>query len=209
MKRKPHFVRFTIALCSIVFMCWQFTETKSFMPEHFLVSYEALTQGRFWTLLTSIYSHNMLLHFFINMYVLWSFGSFLESFLGHYRFACFYILAGLMGSFSHALTSFYFMEDPALPALGASGAIAGIILIFSLCFPKEKILLLGILPLPAIFGAFLFIGLDLWGLYEQSQGHGLPIGHGAHLGGAFTGLFIYLLYIRPKILKARQIHQDY
>lgn len=209
MRRKPHFVRITIAVCSVIFMCWQFTETRPFMPEHFLVSFEALNEGRFWTLFTSMYSHNMLLHFFINMYVLWSFGSFLETFLGHFRFAAFYILAGLMGSLSHALTSMYFMGDPQLPALGASGAIAGIILVFSLCFPREKILLLGILPLPAIVGAFLFIGLDLWGLYEQSQGHGLPIGHGAHLGGAFTGLFIFLFYIRPRILKARKIRQTH
>lgn len=203
MRTKPYFVRFTIGLCGIIFMMWHFTETKPLMPEHFLVSFQALSEGRYWTLLTSVYSHNMMLHFFLNMYVLFSFGSFLERFLGHFKFALFYLIAGIVGSLSHALTSWYFLGEADLPALGASGAIAGIILIFSLCFPKEKILLLGIIPLPAIFGAFLFVGLDLWGLYEQSTGSGLPIGHGAHLGGSFTGLFIYLFYIRPKILKVR------
>ncbi|MCB0356276.1 MAG: hypothetical protein KDD40_04675, partial [Bdellovibrionales bacterium] len=50
-----------------------------------------------------------------------------------------------------------------------------------------------ILPVPAIFGALAFVGLDLWGLYTQTQGGGLPIGHGAHLGGAFTGICYYFI----------------
>ena len=39
-----------------------------------------------------------------------------------------------------------------------------LILLFSLMFPKEKILILGILPIPAIFGALLFVGFDIWGV---------------------------------------------
>jgi len=196
MKRRIYFVPITIFLNTFVFLAWQFTETKSFMPDHFLISYKALLEGRYWTLLTSVYSHSMGLHFFINMYVLHSFGGFLERFLGTWRFGLTYLICGIMGSLGHAFTSAFFLHNPSMAALGASGAIAGIIIIFSFCFPKEKILLLGIIPLPAIFGALLLIGLDLWGLYEQSVGSGLPIGHGAHLGGAFTGLFIYITFIK-------------
>ncbi len=47
-------------------------------------------------------------------------------------------------------------------------------------------------------GAFLFIGLDVWGLVAQSGGGGLPIGHGAHLGGAITGIIYYLLFLKPR-----------
>lgn len=66
-------------------------------------------------------------------------------------------------------------------------------------FPREKILLFGIIPLPAIVGALAFIGLDIWGVVAQAGGGGLPIGHGAHLGGAITGIIYYLLYLRPRL----------
>ena len=41
----------------------------------------------------------------------------------------------------------------------------------------------GIVPVPALAGVLAFVGLDLWGLIAQGRGGGLPIGHGAHLGG--------------------------
>lgn len=196
MHQRPLFVMSTIALNAIAFGLWKFTDTYPFMKEHFLVSYTALEDGYYWTLLSSVFSHNMFFHFFINMFVLHNFGRFLENYLGTLQFGIIYLLSGIMGSLSHSLTSGFFIGDPSLPALGASGAVAGIILVFSLCFPKEKILLFGIVPIPALFGAFLFIGLDLWGLYEQSVGSGFPIGHGAHLGGAFTGLFCYFFLLK-------------
>jgi membrane associated rhomboid family serine protease len=56
--------------------------------------------------------------------------------------------------------------------------------------------LFGIIPMPAIVGALLFVGLDLVGLFAQSEGGGLPIGHGAHLGGAATGALFYFLVVR-------------
>jgi hypothetical protein len=49
--------------------------------------------------------------------------------------------------------------------------------------------------MPAILGALLFVGLDLLGLYAQTEGSGLPIGHGAHLGGAATGVLFYLFFL--------------
>ena len=67
---------------------------------------------------------------------------------------------------------------------------------FSFLFPKEKLLLLGLIPMPAYVGAILFVGLDIWGLVAQTQGSSLPIGYGAHLGGAFFGVFYYFAFIR-------------
>ncbi len=153
--------------------------------------------GRWWTLITAVFSHNWLIHIFINMFVLSSFGSIMELVLGRRAFLRFYLVAGIVSSFVHALVSAYIVGDPGQPAVGASGAICGIILVFSLRFPREKILLFGIIPLPAIVGALAFIGLDLWGLSAQAGGGGLPIGHGAHLGGAAAGIVYYFLFVRP------------
>lgn len=181
-----------------VYLLWKIfgDETSSFMHNNFLVSYEALSEGRIWTTLTSVFSHNLLLHLFINMYVLKSFGPIVERLIGFNLFMRFYLIAGFVGSLGHVVTSYLVLHTPDLPALGASGAVAGIIILFALLFPKEKILLFGILPLPAIFGGLLAIGLDLWGLQAQSGGHGLPIGHGAHLGGALTGIIAYFILLK-------------
>lgn len=198
--KKSILVPTIISINALVFLGWQMSpSTGPFGPmaDHFLVSWKALSEGRYWVLLASAFSHNMFWHLFINMYVLLSFGSFLERYLGRFRFLSFYLLAGIISSFSHAAVSQWILNEPRQPALGASGAIAGLILLFSLCFPKEKILLLGLIPISAIWGALAFIGLDLWGLMAQAKGGGLPIGHGAHLGGAFTGILFYWLY-RPR-----------
>lgn len=193
-------IRIIIFINILVFLAWNIplpVLNSDFMPLNFLISWDALLEGRFWTLITSVFSHNMFLHIFLNMYVLYSFGSVILMTIGLKRFLLFYFVAGIFSSFAHAAVSAFILGQPELPALGASGAIAGIILLFSLLYPKEKILIMGIIPLPAIWGALAFIALDIWGLVAQAGGHGLPIGHGAHLGGAFVGI-IYFLYLKNK-----------
>lgn len=200
MFRRIEIVSIIIFLNVVVFLFWNFSsqEDDSFMAKNFLVSWDALIEGRIWTLFTSVFSHIAFFHIFLNMFVLRSFGSVIEYVLGRKLFLLFYLIAGIISSLSHSLVSLFFLDQPELPALGASGAVSGIVLLFSLMFPREKILLLGFIPMPALLGAILFIGIDLWGVLLQSWGGGFPIGHGAHLGGAFTGLFYYFFLILPR-----------
>lgn len=191
-----------IFLNALVFLAWNFSGRGEppFLVDNFLVSWTALQDGRWWTLVTSVFSHASLLHFLLNMFVLNSFGGIMVRVLGHRRFLIFYFAAGIISSFCHAAVSRFLLDRPDLPALGASGAIAGLVLLFSLVFPREKILIFGIIPLPALFGALVFVGLDIWGLIAQAEGGGLPIGHGAHLGGAATGILYYFLVLRRQRL---------
>lgn len=168
------------------------------MARNFLVSWNGIAAGRIWTLLTSVFSHYSLLHIFLNMFVLRSFGSIMEQVLGRGRFLLFYLGAGIVSSICHCLVSAFFLGESSINALGASGAISGLVLVFSLMFPKERILLFGIVPVPALIGAIGLVGLDLWGLFAQSQGGGFMIGHGAHLGGALAGLLYYFGYVRRR-----------
>src|SRR5690606_28417631 len=147
-----------------------------FMIRNFLVSWDHVMGGYVWTLLTSVFSHNMFFHIFLNMYVFFGFGTVVENELGSRRFLTFYLAAGLVSSLSHIIVSTFLMGQPELPALGASGAVAGTILLFSLMNPHEKILLLGLIPMPALFAALLFVGVDLWGLVSQTRGSSIPIG---------------------------------
>lgn len=205
MARRPIIVPLIILLNVVVFLSWHMggERQEEYMVNNFLVSWTGLLQGRWWTLWTSVFSHNMFLHIFINMFVLNSFGSLLEQLLGRWRFIVFYMYAGAVSSLCHCLVSAFVLHTPDLPALGASGAIAGLVLVFALIFPREKILLFAILPLPAIWGALAFVGLDLWGLFEQTKGGGLPIGHGAHLGGALAGVLYFVFYLRRHVRRRR------
>jgi membrane associated rhomboid family serine protease len=192
---RPVVLAFLI-LNTAVFVAWLVLGQTPFMLENFLVSWDALAAGRSWTLLTSEFSHLWPLHFFINMYVLWSFGPIVENMIGSLRFFSFYIAAAVVASLGHAGVSAFVLGQPGLPALGASGAISGVILLFSFLYPRARILLFGIIPMPAMIGALMFVGLDIIGLIAQFEGGGLPIGHGAHLGGALTGALYYWLVIR-------------
>ena len=170
------------------------------MVKNFLVSWESLTEGRYWTLLTSVFSHNLVWHLFMNMFVLRSFGSLMEEILGPKKFLAFYLLAGAFSSLSHSLVSAFLLGLPEQPALGASGAISAVVILFALLYPKQKLFLFAIIPVPALWGALAFVGLDIWGLMAQAEGKGLPIGHGAHLGGAFIGV-LYFLYLKKQRLQ--------
>ena len=161
--------------------------------DNFLVSWSALAEGRLWTLVTSVFSHNLLLHLLVNMVVLLSFGKPMELLMGRGRFLGFFFTAGIVASLAHAATSRFLLDRPELPALGASGALAGVLMLFSFSFPKAKVLFFFIIPLPAIFAALAFIAIDVWGLMAQIGGGTLPIGHGAHLGGGLVGILYYLI----------------
>jgi membrane associated rhomboid family serine protease len=188
-------VLIVLALNVVVFVLWQYLGVSPYMVDNFLISWDALQAGRYWTLLTSAFSHVAFLHFFLNMYVLTTFGTIVEYMIGSWRFIVLYLTAAIVASVSHAAVSALMLDKPEQPALGASGAISGVVLVFCLLFPRARLLLFGFIPMPAIFGALLFVGIDLLGLYFQTAGGGLPIGHGAHLGGAATGLLFYLVAV--------------
>ena len=191
-----------VAVNLVVFLLWLSPIAPiEAMVGHFLVSWPHLADGRVWVLLTSVFSHNLLLHLAINMIVLLSFGPPLEQLMGGRRFLVFYLVAGLLASISHLAVSGLLIDRPEQPALGASGAIAALLILFSFTFPKARILLFFIVPMPAIVGALGFVAIDIWGLFAQIEGGGLPIGHGAHLGGALTG-FLYFL-VRGRSLRRR------
>jgi len=202
MDRRPIVVPAIIAINVVVFLAWQaagFDEfLKQVMVGNFLVSTAHLMHGHWWTLVTSAFSHRDFWHIAINMFVLWSFGTVLERLWGTRIFVVFYLVAAVVASASHCFVSSVLMGNPNIPALGASGAVSGLLLAFALLFPKHKILVFGVIPMPALVGALAFVAIDLWGLFAQSQGGCLPIGHGAHLGGAFCGLLFWASYLRTR-----------
>ncbi len=189
-----------VALNVLVFVGWQLAASmpllKVVMASSFVVSMVHLQTGFVWTLVTSEFSHIEPWHIFLNMFVLWSFGRILERLWGSRTFVRFYLIAAVVASLSHCVVSTVLLGEASRGAVGASGAVSGLLVAFALTFPRHRIYIFGILPVPALLGALGFMGLDLWGLYAQAQGGGQAIGHGAHLGGAAAGALMYLLYLR-------------
>lgn len=202
MLRRLVVVPILIGLNVLVFGLWWLatsgSELERFLAENFVVSTLHLVHGRVWTLLSAEFSHVEGWHLFLNMFVLWSFGSILERLWGRLRFLVFYLVAAVFASASHCAVTTFLLGNAREGAVGASGAISGLLLAYALLFPKHRILILGILPMPALVAAALLIGLDLWGLVAQAQGGGLPIGHGAHLGGALCGAVYWWADLRRR-----------
>jgi membrane associated rhomboid family serine protease len=192
-----------VALNAVVFFAWQLavhgSDLWAFLATNFLVSTHRLQQGMWWTLVNAAFSHMELWHLLLNMVVLWSFGSVLERLWGIRVFVPFYLAAAVVSSASHCLVSTLLIGDDTIAALGASGAVSALLLAFALSFPKHKILVFAVIPVPALAGALFFVALDVWGLIVQGRGVMLPIGHGAHLGGALCGAVFYAVYLRSRM----------
>jgi membrane associated rhomboid family serine protease len=191
-----------VGINAAVYLAWQVAvkggDLWAFLATNFLVSTHRLEGGMLWTLVTAAFSHMELWHLALNMIVLWSFGSILERMLGVRVFTTFYVIAAVLASASHCLVSSVLLHNDRIAALGASGAVSGVLIAFALLFPRHKILLFAVIPVPALAGALLFVAIDVWGLFAQGRGAGLPIGHGAHLGGALSGALFYFTYLRDR-----------
>jgi len=195
-------VSIILVLHAAVFLLWQFADDNdalaNFMVTNFLISTVHLQEGYWWTLITSAFSHFELWHVAINMFVLWSFGLALEQLWGTRKFVAFYLIAAVAGSLAHCASSSFIEGDGAIPALGASGAIAGMVLAYALHFPKRRLYFFFVIPVPAIVAVIGLVIYDLWGLIQQGRGGGSMIGHGAHLGGALAGALLWLFYFRSR-----------
>lgn len=138
-----------------------------------------------WQYFTTMFLHGGFFHLAMNMFVLWMFGMEVENTWGSKRFLIFYLLSGLGASICHSLVT---MSDVQAPAVGASGAIFGVMLAFGLLFPDRIVFLGFFFPMRAKFAVLFFIAIDLWaGLADQP---GDNVAHFAHLGGALTGFIL-------------------
>ena len=107
-------------------------------------------EAAFLPLITSMFLHSGFLHLAGNMLFLWIFGDNVEDVFGHLPYLFFYLTCGLGAGLLHVL----FNLGSTIPALGASGAISGVMGAYMVLFPRERILTLVfifVVPIPAVF----------------------------------------------------------
>ncbi|MEO5593989.1 MAG: rhomboid family intramembrane serine protease [Chitinophagaceae bacterium] len=140
-----------------------------------------------WQLVTYQFMHGGFMHILFNMFALWMFGSILEKFWGGKRFFVFYILCGIFAGVAQLL-----MENNGY-AVGASGAIMGLMAAFAYLFPNTELYIMFIpIPVKAKYVIPGFMALDIFGSIAPQAGDN--VAHWAHLGGALAGLIIVIIW---------------
>ena len=165
--------------------------TKRWLNDHFIHSLRNMKEGRYYTIVTSAFMHESLLHLAMNMVGLWSFGRVLVSGIGVPSFLVLYFGSVIAGG----LTQDYIWEKRDMwnaGGLGASGGVLGLFAATACIIPRGQMGFLFI-PMPMWAGAALMVGLSVGGMQDRW----LPgLGHAAHLGGMAFGAFWWLVAIR-------------
>ncbi|HXN95646.1 MAG TPA: rhomboid family intramembrane serine protease [Candidatus Acidoferrales bacterium] len=147
-------------------------------------------EGSFMPLVTSMFLHSGFLHLAGNMLFLWIFGDNVEDFFGHVGYLFFYLACGVGAGLLHVL----FNLHSNVPALGASGAISGVMGSYILLYPRAQVLtLVFIFPLPV--PAVIFLGLwyvmqFLSGINALGAGASGGVAWWAHIGGFLLGMLL-------------------
>ena len=148
------------------------------------------------TLFTSMFMHGGWLHLGGNMLFLFIFGDNVEHYIGSAMYLLFYLVAGIVAAFAQILVD----PNSAVPNLGASGAIAGVLGAYIVLFPRNRVvvfLLRFLVPVPAV------VAIGLWAVLQfvsgigsiavTSQTAGGGVAYMAHVGGFLTGLVVGFL----------------
>ncbi len=203
-------VKYLVAACVITFLLQHLADA---MTEIFgLTPYLVLSQFHLWQLVTYIFLHGGFWHILWNMFALWMFGCELERYWGSKPFLKFFLITGV----GAGILSLVVNPVSAIPTIGASGSIYGILMAYGMMFPERLVYLYFIFPVKvkyfvAILGVITFV--------SALSTSGTPVAHVAHLGGMLVA-FLYLKgwmslsavrqsYYRLKLKRARKRFKVY
>lgn len=143
------------------------------------------------TIFTAMFLHGGFLHVAGNMLYLWIFGNNVEEAMGRVRFLIFYLLTGFVAAYGHALTN----TRSAVPMIGASGAVSGILGAYLLLYPRARVITLVFLgflvrtiEVPAMIVLGFWFVLQFLNALVSAGGTGGGIAWFAHVGGFIAGM---------------------
>jgi membrane associated rhomboid family serine protease len=150
-----------------------------------------------YTPLSSMFLHGGWFHLIGNMWFLWLFGNNVEDSMGHYRYLVFYVLSGLAAATAQTVVN----PNSAIPMVGASGAISGVMGAYIVLYPRVRVhmlIVLGFFITRIVVPAFLMLGY--WFLLQLLGG--LPslgdetggVAFWAHAGGFIAGAILILVF---------------
>ena len=168
-----------------------FSESRFF--EQYKFSVLALKEQQYFRLLSSGFLHVDTAHLVFNMFALYMFGDVVIQITGVFPFMLIYILSLIAGNY---FTYINHKNEPNYSAVGASGAVSGIVYSSILLFPQMQLALIFFpIPMPGYVFGILYLLYTLFGMKSRRDN----IGHTAHFGGAVSG-FAITLFIFPSLI---------
>ena len=182
-------------------------EAEAFIYKYGAIPVQIVEGVNLQALFTSMFLHGGVMHFLGNMLYLYIFGDNVENLMGSIRYIFFYALCGVGAALSHILMD----SSSAIPMVGASGAISGVLGAYMVSYPKARVLVL----VPIVFYITTFripaiVVLGFWFLTQVTSGFaalGLNAGGGiawfAHVGGFVVGVILVKIFQRrrPRVLE--------
>lgn len=199
-----------MAICIVVFVSMQLMPEQlsyrlinlyGMVPIRYTNPYFGLPFDGYLSFLTSLFLHGNWLHLIMNMWFLWIFGDNVEDRMGHVPYLIFYLICGLLATF----LQWFFDPFLAIPVVGASGAIAGVLAAYFFIYPLERVVVwVPILFLPIVIHVPAITFLGLWMLVQLYSattamlfgGVAVDVAWWAHLGGFITGSVLYRFFVR-------------
>ncbi|MBD1261335.1 rhomboid family intramembrane serine protease [Maribacter polysiphoniae] len=186
-----HIATIAIIAANVLASLKGFNDTNFF--ERYKFGIGAIKAGQKDRMLTSGFLHVDMSHLFMNMFTLYFFADVVISWFGPAKFVGIYFISLIAGSL---LALFFHKDEPYYSAVGASGAVTGILYAAILLQPDMR---LGIMFIPIPLPAYVLgIGYLLYSIYGMKKRLG-NIGHTAHFGGAIGGYVATLLF-KPELL---------
>lgn len=152
---------------------------------------------------TNMFLHGGWMHLISNMWILFIFGDNVEDRMGKVRYFLFYLTCGLVASLTH----FILYRNSPIPAIGASGAISGVMAAYMIMFPRSTIVsIVPIIIIPLLLPVPALVYIGLWFLGQLLSGttslmlsdHATGIAFWAHIGGFLGGVLLYKYFDSKK-----------
>ncbi|RMF62088.1 MAG: rhomboid family intramembrane serine protease [Calditrichaeota bacterium] len=204
-RRNPPFVTWGIIVANVLVFMYEislppeylelFVRKWGVIPAIYTTGYWMLEPMVYISLFTNMFLHGGWTHIIGNMWTLWIFGDNVEDRLGKGKFLLFYILSGIAASMTHIV----FNPHSTIPAIGASGAIAGVMGAYLIMFPQSRVItLVPVFFLPMFFEIPAVIYLGVWFVSQLFSGtfailastSGGGIAWWAHIGGFIAGIIL-------------------
>lgn len=153
------------------------------------------------TLFTSMFLHAGALHLAGNMLYLWIFGNNVEDAMGRTRFILFYLLCGFIAAYAHAFMN----SSSAIPMIGASGAVSGVLGAYLLLYPRARVVTLVIfgfyvrtIQVPAVTVLLFWVLFQFLNVLVAGNSGG-GIAWYAHVAGFIAGMLLIGLFKRRDV----------
>jgi len=160
-----------------------------------------------------MFGHAGLEHLIGNMLFLFCFGNAVNAKLGHFKFVLAYLLLGIIAGLA------WLALGDGRGALGASGAIMGVIGMYFVLYPRNNVsifyciwaltLRVGSFSLSSYFVILLYVAFDLWGMFSEAQGFaGGGVAYISHLAGFVAGAMLAALLVMARVIESTEYEEN-